>query len=172
MKIRNYCLVIIGATDGVEQNLATFCEVGPHTIKGGGLLVATFSTALEAAEISNLFINLGSSFFLLDLNSNNNGFNIAKPDIHEGLFGFLKTVKLEDQTDELIRQINMSSDTKTPRNFVRETPTNKNKRKPLTEEDVNKLSKYEKDELWNKIVDNGVEKMTEYDKILLQILSK
>jgi hypothetical protein len=34
------------------------------------------------------------------------------------------------------------------------------------------MSKTEKDELWNKIIDSGVENLTEEDKIILQLLSK
>lgn len=172
MKFRNYCLVIIGNTEGVEDEIKKICETGPNSIKGGGLVVATFSSAVEPKELNDWFRLNKRSFFLFDLNADTSGFHIIKPDIHEGLFGFLKTVNLEDKTEELLREINLTSDTRNPRTSSRRESYRKVVEKKITPEDIEKMSKDEKDKLWNKIIDNGVEKMTEEDKNLLQILSK
>lgn len=172
MKFRNYCLVVIGNTDGVDNEIKKICETGPNSIKGGGLVVATFSSAVEPKELNDWFRLNKRSFFLFDLNAETSGFHIIKPDIHEGLFGFLKTVNLEDKTEELLREINSTSDTKTPKSGSTIEVSTKIRQRRITQQDVDKMSKDEKDELWNKIVDNGIEKMSDEDKNLLQILSK
>ncbi len=172
MKFRNYCLVVIGNTEGVEDEIKKISEFGPNSIKGGGLVVATFSSSAEPKELNDWFMLNKRSFFLFDLNAETSGFHITKPDIHEGLFGFLKTVNLEDKTEELLREINMTSDTKNPKTYARPQRYGKILQKKITPTDIEKMSKYEKEDLWNKIVDNGVEKMTDDDKKLLHFLSK
>jgi|ERR1035437_3208616 hypothetical protein len=172
MKFRNYCLVVIGNTEGVEDEIKKISESGPNSIKGGGLVVATFSSAAEPKELNDWFRLNKRSFFLFDLNAETSGFHIIKPDIHEGLFGFLKTVNLDDKTEELLREINLTSDTKNPKTYARPQRYRNIVEKKITQEDIDKMSKYEKEALWNKIVDNGVEKMSEDDKKLLNFLSK
>lgn len=172
MKFRNYCLVVIGNTTGVEDEIKKISETGPNSIKGGGLVVATFSSAADPKELNDWFRLNKRSFFLFDLNADTSGFHIMKPDIHEGLFGFLRTVNLEDKTQELLREINSTSDTKTPKIISKKEGVKQEVDNKITEDDISKMSKSEREMLWNKIVDNGVEKMTEDDKKLLQFLSK
>jgi hypothetical protein len=46
------------------------------------------------------------------------------------------------------------------------------KPKKLTQDDIDKMSNKEKDELQNSIIDNGLENMSEYDKEILSFLWK
>jgi hypothetical protein len=108
------------------------------------------------------------------------GFNFTKENINEGLFGFLKDNSVNDKRDELLKEILTTSDTRTSKssynnplnNTKKYTQTIKVSEKKMTLEDVEKMSKDEKEDMWNKLVDNGVENLTEEDKKILQLLSK
>ena len=174
MKFRNYCLVIMGNTDGVSIEIEKISETKPSmiTAPGGGLIIATFSSAISPNELNDWFMINDRSFLLFDLNSDGSKFNITKQNIHEGLFGFLKTINLEDKTDRLLREINLTSDTKNNKTAIKPLKGDKLKDTKISELDIAKMSNKAKDEMLNKIMDNGVENLTDYQKKLLQILSK
>lgn len=176
MRFRNYCLVVIGKTLNVEAEISKIAETTPNFINGGGLVIATFSSALEPKELNDWFKECNRSFFLFDLDSENSGYNITNKTIHEGLFGFLRTIKLDDRSAELLREINLTSDTKSDRIRFKDVQDVEVIEKRITEKDIDKMYRTDREELWNNIMDFnmkiGVENMSEYDKTLLQILAK
>ena len=174
MKFRNYCLIVMGDTTGVLIEIEKISETKPNILDAKGIVIATFSSALTPIELSDWFRLNKRSFLVFDLTPESSGFHIAKRDIHEGLFGFLKTLNIEDKTAELLREINMTSETKTNEVNLRlkEVKVKPERRWVLSAEAIKKMTKTEKDEWWNKIMDSGFENLTEHDKKLLQILSK
>jgi len=172
MKFRNYCLVIIGDTSGVLAEIEKVSETTPNILDGKGLIIATFSSAVSPSELNQWFKLNKRNFLVFDLNTNNSGFNINKKDIHEGLFGFLNKTNLEDKSDDLLREILLTSDTRSDRIFVKPIIDAETIEVIITEKDIEKMSKYEREELFNKIIDNGVDKMSENDKKVLNFLSK
>ena len=174
MKYRNYCVVIMGNTKGVLLEIEKISETKPNILDATGILIATFTSGFEPKEMSQLFKDAKRSFLIFDLNNETSGFHITKPEIHEGLFGFIRNLSdetLKDRADKFLKEVEMSSDTKSNRIFEKQN-TVIIKEPKLTKEDISKMSNKEKEELQNKIIDNGVENMSDNDKEILGILWK
>ena len=77
-------------------------------------------------------------------------------------------IKLSDISKDLREQILSSQSTLKNKDVIYVKP----EKTSLTIDDVKKMSKKEKENLWNKIIDNGVENMSEEDKIILKFLSE
>jgi hypothetical protein len=116
------------------------------------------------------------SFFVFDLDQKSSGYHITKKEIHEGLFGFLN----EFNEDVLKQRTNDLMDAIQDAEIIQEN-SRKNKGvnvktvvkpKRLTESEIENMTLKEKEEIMNKIIDNGVENMTEYDKKILPLLVK
>jgi hypothetical protein len=77
-------------------------------------------------------------------------------------------------TDRLMNDIKLTSDTRDFKSTVKtRKPIDVKVVKPkITEKDVEKMYKNEREELWNKLIDNGVENLSENDKKVLQYLAK
>jgi hypothetical protein len=106
------------------------------------------------------------------LNETSSGFNITKKEIHEGLFGFLKNLNVEQMNEDFLRTIHLSSDTKAVKTEKKKTQKETKNKNLLDKAKIEKMSNYEKDELLNQLIDNGLEKLSEHDKTLLHLLAK
>jgi len=172
MKFRNYCVVIMGDTKNVMIEIEKVSEIKPNILDAKGILISTFSSSLEPSELTDWFKLNKRSFLLFDLDKDMSGYNIMKSEIHQGLFGFVDTINLIKMGDEFLKAIDMSSDTKTSNNYKHSVKKNIKIKDSISEDKILKMTRKEKDDMWNKIMDNGVENLTEYDKKLLQMLSK
>jgi len=172
MKFRNYCIVVMGIAENnsIKKEIEKVSESKINILDARGIIIGTFTSALSTKELSDFFKLNDRNFLLFDLNEENSGVNILKKEIHEGLFGFLKEMgedNLEDKANEFLKDVE-THDVKR----VSRTRRNHLKTKKLTQEDIDKMSNKEKDELQNSIIDNGLENMTEYDKEILSFLWK
>ena len=43
MKFRNYCIVVMGETEGVIPEITKISETIPSVLDGGGVVISTFS---------------------------------------------------------------------------------------------------------------------------------
>ena len=178
MKIRNYCVVIMGDTKDVFIEIEKVSDDKPNILDAKGIVIATFSSTLTINELNEWFKLNDRSYFVFDLSVS--GFNITKKEIHEGLFGFLGVMKkdiLEKRASDLLSAI---EDAK----IIQETSKrNKNKHeyvdvktvirpRRITESEIESMTRKEKDEFINKIIDKGVENLTDYDKKILPLLVK
>ena len=164
MKFRNYCTLILTETQGVVDEIEKISESKVNVLDAKGILIATFSSNLEPCEITEIFKANKRNFFLFDLSTESSGVNIIKKDIHQGLFGFINDVDLEEKARDLLHTIEDARIIKK----VKETK----KVKELTEEDIKKMSKTEKQEMFDKILDKGAENFTENDKKIMPFLVK
>jgi hypothetical protein len=137
-----------------------------------GILLATFTSALTPKELSDFFKLNQRNFLLFDLNEENSGFNINKKEVNDGLFGFLKEMAesdLDERAVEFLKDVEMSSSTKDIKSHIR--PLRQSlKTDRLTKDDISKMTHKEKNDLQDKIIDNGVENMSEYEKEILSFL--
>ena len=67
MKFRNYCVVIMGNTQNVFCEIEKVSETPPNVLDGGGIVVATFSSAIEIKELSEWFKLNNRNFLVFDL---------------------------------------------------------------------------------------------------------
>lgn len=171
MKFRNYCIVVMGETKGVLDEITKISETKPNVLDAKGILIATFSSIAEPNELTEWFVENNRSFLIFDLNKNSSGFNIVKKEIHEGLFGFLKNIDVDEMGQNFIRTINMDSDS------VRVEPKIKPlrdslKQNKLDPKKIEEMGSNEKESLLNQLIEFGLEKLTEEDKKLLPLLVK
>lgn len=178
MRLRNYCVVIMGDTKDVFLEIEKVSDDKPNVLDAKGIVIATFSSTLTINELNEWFKLHDRSYFVFDLSTS--GFNITKKEIHDGLFGFLAVSNkdiLEKRASDLMSAI---EDAK----IIQETSKkNKNKSgyvdikteiKPrrLSPSDIESMTIKEKEELMNNIIDKGVENLTDYDKKILPLLVK
>lgn len=155
MKFKNYCVLFMGSTDGVALEIESISESGAKILDGKGVVISTFTSLVSIQEITAFFHMNNRSFFVFELDETKAGWHINRPKIQENLFGFLKNiVDLDEKTTEFLESIG-------PEAFPE-----------LTEEDIMELSDDEKDELFNKLIDNGPENLTEKDKRIMSLLTK
>jgi hypothetical protein len=158
--------MVLGDTKGVYPEIEKISEGKPNFLDGKGMIIATFTSFMEPKEITDWFTLNNRNFLVFDLNLENSGYLINKRDIHESLFGFLRdsdesslNLKSEDFLSVLKNNCSTSANTQTI--VVEEV---------ITEEDVLLMNKVEKKALYDKIIDNGVDKLTEHDKKILDLL--
>lgn len=168
MKFRNYCMVVIGDTKAVYPEIDKISEGKPNFLDGKGMIIATFTSFMDPSELTDYFTFNNRNFLLFDLNKENSGFFITKKDIHEGLFGFLK-----DMDEEVLKNksVNFLNVLKSDSTITAQTETVATKCL-VTEKDIESMTKSEKQDLFNKIIDAGVENLTEHDKKILDLLVK
>lgn len=162
----------MGDTKDVLMEIEKLSEIKPNVLDAKGILIATFSSAVEPSELQSFFKLNNRSFLLFDLNPKVSGYHIAKEGIHEGLFGFIKTLDddaLKNKANDLIIEITSSSETQSRPTHVK-TKIN-SLRDFVSEADVDKMTKTEKKKLADKIIDKGFEKLTDHDKKLLKKLA-
>lgn len=169
MKFRNYCLVVIGETSDIKDEIIKISETMPNYLDGGGLFIATFVSAVSPKELTAWFTNNKRNFLIFDLNTESSGFNINRKETHEGLFGFLKTMNLEDKSAELLREIHQTAVTQSDNVNIKLSKINE---KIVSEKDIDKMDKKEREFLFDKLIDKGVENLSNNDKIILGFLAK
>lgn len=169
MKFRDYCLVLMGKNDNVYSEILKISESKPNILDAKGIIIATFSSIMTPEEISDYFKSNNRNFLVFDLDKSNSGFSITKKEVQQGLFGFIgedRDAYLKQKSEELLKELESSSgETVT-------TYTDKEDlqlRLPI--DDIESLTPTEKDNWMNIIIDKGVDKLSAYDKKLLDKLS-
>lgn len=170
MKLRNYCLVVLGDTKDVFPEIVSVAENEPNMLDAKDVVIATFSSFAEPPELTDFFKDKARNFLLFDLNSQYSGYNVIKEDINEGLFGFLKEStpeNMREKTKNLIKEL--TSSTIANNTTKRVVPTEiKNK---IQVEDIDAMSIEEKQELFDKLIEKGADKLSPYDKKLMKKLA-
>jgi hypothetical protein len=171
MKFRNYCIVVMGDTKGVLDEIVKISETKPNTLDARGVLIATFSSIAEPNELTEWFTENNRNFLIFDLDKKSSGFNIIKKEVHEGLFGFINDIDVDEMAEKFIRTIDLKND-----NVDFETQA-KNIRSSLKENKLNpkeieEMGPKERQNLLNELIEFGLEKLTEEDKKLLPLLAK
>ena len=172
MKFRNYCVVVMGDTLGVVQEIEKISDSKPNILDAKGIIIATFTSFVEPSEISEWFTVNNRSFLVFDLNENNSGFNITKKDIHEGLFGFLREVnqeQLESKSLDFLSTMPSGIINGKSGFTVSDAEVVENE---ISEADIEQMTKSEREEMMNQLIENGIENLTEYDKKILPLLAK
>lgn len=170
MRFRNYCIVVMGDTKGVLNEITKISETKPNVLDAKGVLIATFSSIAEPNELTEWFTENNRNFLIFDLNKKSSGFNITKKEIHEGLFGFLNEINVDEMGEKFIQSIDLKHDS------VYVEPQSKPLRPSLMfnldPDEIQKMGLSEKEELLNKLIDFGLEKLSEEDKKILPLLAK
>lgn len=171
MKFRNYCLVVMGNTKNILQEIVKISETKPNVLDAKGIVIATFTSNIEPRELSDFFRLNERTFLIFDLSPDNSGHHFVKDDINEGLFGFLREMddeNLRQKAQDLIEEISSTTVS---------NKTSKIKQKiggtevEVSIDEIEKMTPREKNRLMNKLIDKGVENLSEYDKKILDKLA-
>ena len=161
MNFRNYCIVVIGQTNGVEAEITKISESKPNFFDAKGLFIATFSSFMEPVELTEWFTECNRNFMVFDLNEENAGFNITNKAIHNGLFGFIKNVNIDEINKSFMETVMDSNHEEL------DSITNK-----LDPKKIESMGTNERQHLLNDLIEFGLEKLSEEDKKLLPLLAK
>lgn len=161
MKFRNYCVVIIGNTTGVESEIIKVSEIKPNFFDGKGLFISTFSSIMTPSELTDWFIECNRNFMVFDMDENSSGFSITNKMIHDGLFGFVNEIDVEVMNSNF-------------NDFIEaETITyNENGKRKLNADEIEKMCVADRQNLLNELIEFGLEKLSDEDKNLLPLLAK
>lgn len=173
MKFRDYCIIVMGKTSGCRVEIDKVAQTTPNYLEAKGITIATFVSALEPNELTEFFKSFNRSFIILDLDESSSGFNITNNQLHNKLFGHISRKdhnELEEMTNRLMDEITYNNDISgnTKINFIR---TNVSEPEDIIEE-FDEMSKTEKEELMNEILDKGLENLTDHDRKILEKLTK
>lgn len=168
MKFRNYCLIALGDFDGIKDEILKIAETNiskPHYLDAKGILICTFTSATNPQELKQYFKDYNRSFVLFELNEDTSGVHLENEKLHSHIFGYLESSKdeLELMETRLIEDIEQTSGSTVTR-IVSEV----NDELP----DIENLSKKEREELLNELLEKGAENWSENDKKILELFSK
>lgn len=182
MIFKYYCAVFFNPTDGLDKEVSKMSEGKPKKIGGTGISIYTFTSAVDVKILTDFFKSFNRNFLLFDLDKNSSGFNLMDKTKEEQLFGFLNnqttTSEYESLSNMLLDDIlNHTKDIPNIRPILEnEIPDYLLKLKKENDErddfSINEdMSNLEINEMMNKIIDKGVENLTDKDKKILQKLS-
>jgi hypothetical protein len=181
MKFRNYCIVFIGDVNGVRPEVLKIAEKVKF-LGDKGMTISTFISVAEPAELSDYFKSLNRNFLLFDLNKDYSRVNLLDKKKHAELFEIFdkhtdKT--LEEMSNKLIDEINetlnKTSFTGDSKSYDMGEPLFSKILEPKTYKkrvDLKSLSKKQKEEIINDILDKGYDNLDEYDIKILKKVSK
>jgi len=166
----------MGDTKNVAIEIEKVSDDKPNILDAKGIVIATFSSTLTINELNEWFKLHDRSYFVFDLSVS--GYNITKKEVHEGLFGFMTKIDksvIDKRTAELLSAIEdakiIQETSRKNKNEGTEVKTVIRPRR-ITESEIDSMTRKEKDEMINKIIDKGVENITDYDKEILPLLAK
>ena len=188
INFKQYCAVFFNPTDGLNEEVSKICEEAPRTMKGKGISIYTFTSIVEAPVLTEYFKSYDRNFLLFDLKEENSGFNFIDKVKENDLFGFLKSnesnkdfEKLSNTLmDDILKDIHGTKES-TPDVDISSIISNTTtkgfeiyQRPELEEYSLSiddDMSKKDINEMVNKIIDKGVENLTDLDKKMLDKLS-
>ena len=141
MKFRNYCIVVMGDTLGVQAEIQKVSETTPNVLDAKGILISTFSSLVELNELKEWFKENKRSFLIFDLDEESSGFHIIKKNVENGLFGFLKNTNTNELTEKFAKAVEYSSITKTVNIKEKKISLEDQLKEALEHEDYEKAAK-------------------------------
>lgn len=179
MRFKNYCVIIMGDTNGAVKEIEKISDSKPNILDAKGIIIGTFTSFVDIKEISAWFTLNNRSFMVFDLDPKSSGYLITKKEVHEGLFGFVNKSngnELDTKTIEFLKAMVSQPHPHNTADIEDAVIENENKIEKkdvkISESDIENMSKKEREDLMNQIMDNGLENMTEYDKKILPLLAK
>lgn len=175
MKFKNYCVIIMGDTNGAVKEIEKISDSKPNILDAKGIIIGTFTSFVDIKEISAWFTLNNRSFMVFDLDPKSSGYLITKKEVHEGLFGFVKKTndnELDTKTIEFLKALVSQPHPHKTAEIEDAVIENEKEEVVISESEIETMTKKEKEDLINQIMDNGLENMTEYDKKILPLLAK
>lgn len=168
MKFRNYCIVALGDVDGILPLISKISETEIRKLAQTGVLICTFSSVVEAAEIKELIDGDKRTFFVFEVGADNTSYKIGREEIHNQLFSFIEEgggELLGLMTNRLINDIKSTNDSQSGVTIGKSS---------IEDEiaDVSKLTKVQKQKEIDILLDKGLDNLSEKEREFLDLLTK
>jgi hypothetical protein len=147
------CLVIMENTNGILRELEEVTIDVPSFINAKGIFITTFTTNKTISELKKYFKEQKRNFLMFEIDEANSAYHFLNQKLEKGLFMF---AEIENDNDDVWEGIDVLD--------------NKNIDSKLTEKNILKMTKKEKDEKLNELIDKGVENLTDDEKHILNLL--
>jgi hypothetical protein len=193
MVVKNFCVVFFTPIDGCTDEILDISISTPRIMKGKGISMLTFSSAIDIESITDYLTENNRNFLLFDLDKLSSGVNFTDKQKENEFFGFINDnndySEFERYTNDLLDDLvksnfidNTTKDTEPSwlyddgKNMVSSGWTsnlmnnNINQNKHINI-DVGALSKKERNDLVNSIIDKGLDNLTDLDKDILEKIS-
>lgn len=105
MVFRNYCIVVMGETNGVLDEISQISDNDPKVLNAKGIVISTFNSNAEVKELEDYFTSLNRNFFLFEVGAENTAYNIVNKKIRDGLFS-----NIEPEANNLLEKTNRFMD--------------------------------------------------------------
>lgn len=105
MMFRNFCIVIMGRTDGIFDEISKISEKILGKMNAKGIMIITFSSVADVKELRDFFKSYDRNFLLFDLDEEFSAYNFLKKDVSFELFG--KLPNIYSMTDKLHSELNI-----------------------------------------------------------------
>jgi len=162
MEFNNYCLLILGNVEKVEDTLKTITEKEIKFVVGKGFFISTFLSLLTPEEIKNCFCGEESSVIVFNLSSEYSSVELSDKDRQDYLF---KEIFENGQISNILTE-----------NYNSMLRFDREKNDSFISKRINyKVDDMDKEtikKMINEIIDKGVENLTKEDKELLDLLTK
>lgn len=165
MKFRNYCVIVMGNIDDVLIEVESISDVKPShlTMRGDNTIIITFTSFLSIEELREYFKENKRNLILFELNKETYTYYFNDSDKYNELFTFFSDINNEDLDSKTDCFMQLIKESKSHINILDTEEVDKYC--------VNNLSKEKRMNIINRIIDNGVDNMSEYDKTLLCFLT-
>jgi hypothetical protein len=190
MRLRNYCITVLGKTLGIKEEVVNISENNPTMLEANGVNMLVFKSFAEPKELTDYFKDLDRNFVLFDTDESVSGYNLVNKDLHDALFsGIINEAKseLENLTNDIMDSISKSatedSDVsgRTNNNFFQTTPevdVKLNTVRVKSKVRVNRgyyedMSNLDRAHIMNDLLENKpTDELTDYDKEVLSIIAE
>jgi hypothetical protein len=178
MKFKNYCIIVLGKTDGCLTEINKVAEGKVKILPAKGIMIGTFNSAFKTPELDDYFKSLNRNFFIFELNPKTSGYNINNEEVRHDLFGKSKDNNIElekisnnliDDIKSVIPRFNKRPVTGSSKSFIIDNNEDNLK---FSSDFYETLNPKEKQTLMDSILDKGVDNLTYIDKEILNILTK
>ena len=171
---KNYYLTMFGDLSEIDSVIALIDflhEVNFEYKMGDDYFIATFSSFLNMKEVEDLMKGFQCDFVITEI-TDNFSFSFLNKRSQDELFGllYIESKKMEDITNNILDEIAGDFSTSNTKKPNRKTKPKRQKR--LKSEYYKNLSKKEKEEMVNNILDKGFNNISDYDRRVLSIISK
>lgn len=147
------CLVVMENTNGILNELEEITVDTPSFINAKGIFITTFTTKKTIGELRNYFKDKKRNFLMFEINEATSAYHFLNEKLERGLFMF---AEIEKDNDDVWAEIDVLG--------------NKIMDSELTEKNILKMTKKEKEEKLNALIDKGVENLSDGEKYILNLL--
>lgn len=141
-------------TKGILHELEEVTLDTPSFINAKGIFLSTFTTNKTIGELKKFFKFKKRNFLMFEIDEATSAYHFLNEKLENGLFMF---AEIEKDNDDVWDGINVLG--------------NKDMDSEITEKSILKMTKEEKEEKLNELIDKGVENLTDEEKNILNLLA-